>query len=548
MKILRLVQVIALLAALCVASPQNSFAQLPPAIEWQTSFGGTASDIGYALIQTPDHGFVVTGFGSSADGDVIGHHGISQTRDALVLCLDSKGKVLWQRSLGGSGQEGSSCLCNAHGGGYLIGCSTTSTDGDVLGHHGVAGSTDGWIVKLDMAGRTEWTKCYGGSGDEDIIRIIPTNDGGYMFAGRGGSKDGDVSGHHGSTSKSDIWIVKIDSAGVIIWQKSYGGTGTDAPFGLARTDDSAYVIAGYSDSKDGDVTGNHGLMDYWVLKINDTGKVLWENSYGSPQNEDVNTVTVTKDGGYIIGGSAYYSGGDITAAHHGPNTAYDIWIIKLSRDGKLVWQSSLGGTGADYEQDVCATLDGGCLVSGYTTSNDFDVSGHHGALTSYDGWLAKLDSNGKLEWQKSLGGSAMDGVSGIVLTSDGGCAVAANSASSDGDLTRNKGAADYWIIKFAPFAKVSNGVQARLNATNVLSVYPNPASRSTSVHIESNSDLQSAQIEIVDLLGRICCTAKLNASGSAELDLSSLPIGIYAVRRWGMLDCPSSVQFLTVIR
>jgi hypothetical protein len=170
----------------------------------------------------------------------------------------------------------------------------------------------------------------------------------------------------------------------------------------------------------------------------------------------MNSITLAADGGYIFGGSSYYSGGEITLPHYGHHDAYDIWVVKLSRDGKIVWQKSLGGNGHDYEQDVKATPDGGCLVSGYTTSNDIDVSGHHGDTSNYDGWIVELDSLGNLEWQKCLGGTGFDGATGIALTPDGGCVIACNTASTNGDVTNNHGGQDAWIVKLAPFLSVKS--------------------------------------------------------------------------------------------
>jgi len=501
--------------------------QKPPTIEWQTGFGGSASDYAYAMLQTTDGGYIVTGFSASNDGDIKDHHGPNTTRDILVLRLDPNGKVLWHRSLGGSSQDGSPCLALAHGGGYIIAGGAASTDGDVTDHHGAVGVSDCWIVKLDTNGKTVWSRSYGGSKDEDILRIIPTNRGGYIFAARCNSNDGDVTGHHGSLSNPDFWVVEIDSVGKILWQKSYGGSGTDSPFGLARTDDSAYVLAGYSNSNDGDVSGNHGGYDIWVLKINDTGKVIWENSFGSPNDEDMNTVTVTTDGGYIVGGSAYYAGGDITTPHHGHHDSYDIWIFKLHRDGKLAWERSYGGTGHDYEQDVRSTPDGGCLISGYSTSNDGDVSGHHGDTSQYDGWIAKVDSLGKLEWQRSLGGTKMDGASGITLTRDGGCAIACNSASSDGDVTRNLGGQDCWIVKLAPFGKAAGEVYQQYLKNPTFSVFPNPAS--SEIHVQFANDKPSSELELTDVLGRRL--QRISASHPGQtVDISGIPTGVYVLR------------------
>ncbi|HET7152806.1 MAG TPA: T9SS type A sorting domain-containing protein [Candidatus Kapabacteria bacterium] len=510
------------------------FAQ--PAIQWQKRFGGSQRDAGYSMCQTPDGGYIVSGWSNSNDDDFPDHHGTTAKTDGIVIKLDSAGNMQWKRSLGGSDNDGATCLILAHGGGYILAGGSSSNDGDVAGdHHGAVGVSDGWIIKLDTNGNTLWAKSYGGTAEDDITRIVQSNDGGYVFAARSLSNDGDVTGHHGSTSNSDYWVVKIDSAGNILWEKSLGGTAFDAPFALTATDDSAYVLAGDCSSNDGVVTGNHGGSDIWVVKIDATGNILWENSFGSSFNEDMNSVTLATDGGYIVGCSAYGTGGNITV-HYGHNDEYDIWVFKLSRAGALVWQKSYGGNGRDYEQDVHATNDNGCLIAGYSTSNDIDVSGHHGDTTNYDAWVVKVDSLGTIEWQRSLGGTAMEGASSIIPTRDGGVAFAGNTQSGDGDLANLSraplGNEDGWIVKLAPLESstlVANGPIVE----RAFDIFPNPARSNVQLDLRGLAIGERASAEVTDALGRTCLRIALTpgaASANVPLDLSSLAAGAYIIR------------------
>jgi len=507
------------------------------AIQWQKTFGGSKQDAAYAMQQTPDGGYLVTGFSNSNDDDFTDHHGTTTYPDMIVLKLDSTGAVQWKHSLGGSNTDRGGCLAFAHGGGYLVAGASASNDGDVTDHIGAAGVNNGWIVWLDENGTTIRTKSYGGGVSEDILRIVPTGDGGYVFAARSLSDKGEVTGHHGDTITSDYWVVKIDSIGNIIWEKSLGGKGFDAPFGLALTDDSAFVLTGDSNSsdsttKDGDVSGNHGLNDIWTVKINDTGKIIWENSFGSSYDEDQNSIALASDGGYLIGGSSYGKGGNITV-HYGHNDEYDIWVYKLARDGTLLWQKTLGGTGRDYEQDIHATSNGGCLVSGYSTSNDIDVSGHHGDTTNYDAWVVQLDSLGNIEWEKSLGGTAMDGASGIVPTSDGGAIFAGNTQSTDGDLqytsrgnNRNE---DCWIVKLTPYKNASSVDEMPIVA-NAFDLFPNPARSGATLQLEQNVKSDNAYAVITDILGNVRMKIHLNPGDATQhisFDVSQLSSGTY---------------------
>jgi hypothetical protein len=123
----------------------------------------------------------------------------------------------------------------------------------------------------------EWQTCLGGSGGEEGHSIQQTTDGGYIVAGLSTSNDGDVSGGHGA---SDCWVVKLDGAGQIEWQKPLGGSKSDAAYFVQQTNDGGYFIAGNSYSNDGDVSENKGSADYWVVKLSENGTLEWQRSFG----------------------------------------------------------------------------------------------------------------------------------------------------------------------------------------------------------------------------------------------------------------------------
>ncbi|MCL2009110.1 MAG: flagellin, partial [Synergistaceae bacterium] len=182
--------------------------------------------------------------------------------------------IEWQRSLGGSGYEGASSIQQTADGGYIVAGSSNSTDGDVSGNHG---GYDYWIVELDANGDIEWEKSLGGSGLDSASSIQQTADGGYIVAGFSYSTDNDVSGNHGVR---DYWIVKLTVNGDIEWEKSLGGTNYDQAFSIQQTADGGYIVAGYSDSNNVDVSGNHGGSDYWIVKLTANGVIEWQRSLG----------------------------------------------------------------------------------------------------------------------------------------------------------------------------------------------------------------------------------------------------------------------------
>ncbi|MCF8293672.1 MAG: hypothetical protein K9I70_07660, partial [Chitinophagaceae bacterium] len=322
--------------------------------------------------------------------------------------------IQWQKCLGGSSWEQAMSINQTVDGGYIVAGYSASNDGDVTGNHG---SADYWVVKLNSTGVVQWQKSLGGSGDDAAFSVQQTADSGYIVAGWSASNDGDVTGNHGY---ADYWVVKLTATGVIQWQKSLGGTGSDYPYSIQQTADSGYIVAGYSYSTDGDVTGNHGSADYWVVKLNSTGVVQWQKSLGGTGGDGAYSIQQTADSGYIVAGGSESNDGDVTGNHG----SADYWVVKLNSTGVVQWQKSLGGSGDDAANSIQQTADSGYIVAGYSTSNDGDVTGNHG---SGDYWVVKLNSTGVVQWQKSLGGSGDDAANSIQQTADSGYIVAGGS-------------------------------------------------------------------------------------------------------------------------
>ncbi len=232
---------------------------------------------------------------------------------------------------------------------------------------------------------------------------------------------------------------------LIEWQKSLGGTGGDFASSIQQTSDGGYIVAGYSGSNDGDVTGNHGNTDYWIVKLDNTGAIQWQKSLGGTSNDFASSIQQTSDGGYIVAGYNGSNNGDITGNHGGGT---DSWVVKLDSTGTIQWQKSLGGTSLDYASSIQQTNDGGYIIAGESSSDNGDVTVNHGGL---DFWVVKLDTVGIIQWQKSLGGTSDDGAYSIQQTSDEGYIVAGYSGSNDGDVTGHHGGSDfdYWVVKLS---------------------------------------------------------------------------------------------------
>ena len=334
-------------------------------IEWQKSFGGDSTDYANDILQTTDGGYIMVGSSTSIEGDVTGNHGSS---DAWIVKLDSSGNLAWQKCLGGSGWDEANAIQQTTDGGYIVAGYSNSLDGDVTGIHG---SDDYWVVKLTANGTLAWQKCFGGHDQDRAYSIQQTTDGGYIVAGWSSSYDGQVIGNHGS---DDFWIVKLDSSGNLSWQKSLGGSGRDWAFSIQQTTDGGYIVVGYSYSTDEEVTGNHGNGDSWIVKLAANGNLSWQKCLGGSEDDGAFSIQQTTDGGYIVAGTSYSTDGEVTG-NHGLS---DYWIVKLTINGNLSWQKNFGGSNYDEAYSVEQTIDGGYIVGGYSESMDGEVTGNHG--------------------------------------------------------------------------------------------------------------------------------------------------------------------------
>ncbi len=417
-----------------------NFSAFSQTFNWAKSYGGSFQDIASDIAKTSDGGYIIAGYSYSNDGNVTGNQG---NADYWIVKLDSSGNIQWQKTMGGSNDDKASSIQQTSNGQYIVAGYSFSNDGDVTENHG---GTDYWIVKLDSLGNIIWENSYGGSEYDVPYSITETSDNGYIIAGKSTSNDGDVTGHHGSTSLYDYWIVKIDSLGNILWQKSLGGTKEDIAHSIIQTADGGSIIAGLSYSEDNDVTGQHGWGDCWIVKLDFSGNIQWQKTMGGGDIDNANSIIKTFDGGYIIAGNSRSLNGDVTE-NHGNS---DYWIIKLDSFGNIQWQKSYGGSNMDIATSIVQISDGGYFISGYSNSNDGDVIAEHQNqnTSNYDYWIIKLDSAGNILWQKTLGGYGDDYAYSIVQTSTGGFVVAGYSDSqNNGDVTGNHGDNDYWAVK-----------------------------------------------------------------------------------------------------
>jgi Secretion system C-terminal sorting domain len=235
-----------------------------------------------------------------------------------------------------------------------------------------------------------WAKTYGGSKIDLPYAITITKDNKYLVTGRTSSSDVDVGSNLGL---SDVWLLKLDETGNILWKKSYGGSGGESMYAIAQTLDNGFIMVGTTSSRDGDVTENKGGFDGWVIKIDSIGRIQWQKTIGGSNDESFWSVFQTQNGDYILGGYSTSNDKDF------PQNAgeEDMWILKLGNQGNIVWKKHIGGSMYDYFAQITNIDDKTFAIAGTTESRDGDMVGAYGDFS------AKMDSSGNIVWKKSLG-------------------------------------------------------------------------------------------------------------------------------------------------
>jgi hypothetical protein len=478
-------------------------AHAQPTIEWQKTIGGTGEEYGHSISSTSDGGYIIGGSSTTADGDITNNHG---GMDASVIKINSTGGVMWQKSYGGSGYEYARAIQQTIDGGYVFISTANSNDGDITGFHGI---NDYWLVKLDSNGNIEWQKCYGGTGDDSAETVLQLADGSYIIGGYGTSTDGDQTGNHGFVS--DLWVLKVDSTGSIIWQKSYGGTNHEYLYSLEPTNDGGFIIGGDTLSDDGNITGFHGDFDIWIVKIDSQGILEWQKTLGSANFDSTGHVSQTSDNGYIVCGR--------NGIYNGPINPIltDGLIIKLDSSGEIEWQTIVGGSQTETFSSIIQTTDGSYIAVGFSSSNDGDLTGSHG---DYDALIVKLTGSGALDWHKLYGGTSADFAKGILQNPNGSYTFSGMTKSNNGDVSGNHGNMDCWIVKLEGELSVD-----QFDHQDFV-LYPNPAG--DFLKIKPAGGEPDSDFTIYDVLGKYISGGKITTETVIPTD--HLKTGEYFVR------------------
>ncbi len=423
-------------------------------IEWQNTIGGNYTDQLYSIQQTTDGGYILGGWSESyISGDKTENS--FGGSDYWVVKLDSKGNIQWQNTIGGNSGDGLYSVQQTTDGGYILGgVSTSNISGDKTENS--QGYIDYWVVKLDASGNIQWQNTIGGNSDDYLTSIQQTTDGGYIL---GGWSNSNISGDKTENSQGDYdyWVLKLDPTGNIQWQNTIGGSINDQLYSIQQTIDGGYILGGWSNSNiSGDKTENSQGTDYWVVKLDASGNIQWQNTIGGSFLDYLNCMQQTSDGGFILAGSSQSGiSGDKTEDSQGGS---DYWVVKLDAFGNIQWQNSIGGNSDDYLTSIQQTIDGGYILGGYSNSGiSGDKTENYQGL--YDYWVVKLDATGNIQWQNTIGGNSWDELISIQQTNDGGYILGGHSSSGiSGDKTENsQGDYDYWVVKLTNKISLING-------------------------------------------------------------------------------------------
>ena len=408
--------------------------------------GAAATDRGYKVLAGADSGYFFLGETSSTSGYVTGNHG---NQDIWIIKTDRNGTVQWNKCFGGTDTEQFRDAIVNNDGTVTVFAISKSVDGDVSGNHG---GVDIWMFKIDPEGNLIWQICLGGTAAEDFRSVDTLQDGSYVIAAYTYSNDGNVSGNHGG---EDVWMVDASNTGQIVWQKCFGGTASEGPKFVKVMSDGNIIVSATASSSNGDVTSNYGNSDIWVIKLDNTGAMIWQKNYGSTQNDVGGSLVVSDDGNIVILGSTTGNDNDVTGGGHGYT---DLWVIKINyATSALVWEKCIGGDYYDNPVQIIKNTDGDYLVASNTYSDNGDVTGLHGSYNNYDIFLVGLSDTGVINWSRCYGGTFNENVYNVLDdASSGEYLVTGYTMSGDGDVqgfhVRNPSnladtSTDAWIVK-----------------------------------------------------------------------------------------------------
>jgi hypothetical protein len=377
----------AALMFLILTCPVNAFAH----VSFERTYGGDSLDMAWCVRQTTDRGFIIAGCTCSfGTGDA----------DVYLIKTDSLGEVLWEKSYRNDGWDEAYCIQQTMDGGFIV----TGYAANGLQR------ADVWLAKTDSMGDTTWSRMYGSPLDDGGSFVQQTPDRGYIVVG---------DWNHFMAPSGDMYAIKTDSSGHLLWDRTYGGADVDAANFVQRTQDGGFILAGETASF------GAGKYDMYLVKTDSLGNPLWDTTYGGNQDDRALSAQQTSDGGYILAGYNWSVG--------------RVYLVKTDSSGSLVWDHTYthGDSSVSSAWSVQQTLDGGYIVAGWI-SDSFGMADN-------DVYVVKTDSVGNTLWEWIYGGWSEDEAYCVRQTMDGGYIIVGETHRSYGT-----GGADVYLLKLAP--------------------------------------------------------------------------------------------------
>jgi uncharacterized delta-60 repeat protein len=392
---------------------------LPPQVDWIRQLGSSKLDNSYGVATDSNGNVYISG---DTQGNLAGTN--KGANDAWVAKYNSSGKLQWKQQLGTSKIDYSYGVATDSSGNVYI---SGSTNGALVGTN--KGSYDAWVAKYNSSGKLQWKQQLGTSKLDYSWDVATDSSGNVYISGlTGGALAGTNKGN------TDAWVAKYNSSGKLQWKQQLGTSGADSSYGVATDSNGNVYISGLTG---GALAGtNKGYQDAWVAKYNSSGKLQWKQQLGTSSTDYSSDVTTDSSGNVYISG---LTGGDLAGRHKG---GFDAWVAKYSSSGKLQWKQQLGTSSGDISWGVVTDSSGNVYISGDT----------YGALAgtnkgSYDAWVAKYNSSGKLQWKQQLGTSKIDYSYDVATDSNGNVYI---SGFTNGALAgTNKGSYDAWVAKYS---------------------------------------------------------------------------------------------------
>lgn len=487
-------------------------------ILWEKSYGGIQSEYLFDAQPTADYGFILAGSSLSGKTGNKQQENIKDL-DYWVWKMDEKGDLDWQKSFGGTGADYLKSIQGTLDGGFILAGTSSSMKGAGKKDDNY-GKEDLWVIKLNAKGDEAWQKTIGGTGREVLTEIRQTKDGGYII---GGSSESIVSGlkTEAAYGSLDYWIVKLDGTGNIEWQKSFGGQYMDQLESILPTKDEGYIIGGWSNSpKSGNKTEEtFGEGDYWILKLDKNGDTEWERTFGGEDDDHLYVIIEVKEGGYLLGGDSRSGTSGNKKKSNGRGT--DFWLVKLSGTGEIDWQETYDFGRTDVLTSITENEDGTILLGGNAKTENTGLA--RTDKKGIDDYIAlKIAADGEEKWRRTVGSAGEDNLKKLVETRDGGYLLA---GTTNGKVSRDRntgqGRSDFWVVKLRDKDK-----EDEADRYVGLEAFPNPTENFTNIIV--NHEFESGGASVYDITGKLVQSFSIE-SRTVPVDLRGLPVGVYIV-------------------